>query len=242
MLRTFWRNIVELPFAANASFLVTIVSPAFTPSNKNGSSRTPAKTRRPSVCPPRSVHRQERRKTRRAANVPVLKGFRGRRSTAKSSHLYLPRRAIAFNYLAVAGRSPLRPCPQIVRGTRSMPVPAPSVWDSRGGPTLAASSRAPDGAQQDVRLAPVASASPGPRRTPPAPPAAGGIWPRGQVLVVLAGARDRSESLGIAATKLEKLAVSALHPFHEAMKRAGQFRRRRHPISRSLCETDDLTN
>ena len=59
---------------------------------------------------------------------------------------------------------------------------------------------------------------------------------------VLAGARDRSESLGIATTKLEKLAVSALHPFHEAMERAGQFRRRRHAISRSLCETDDLTN
>ena len=49
---------------------------------------------------------------------------------------------------------------------------------------------------------------------------------------------DRSESLGIATTKLEKLAVSARDPFHEAMERVGQFRRRRHAISRSLCETD----
>jgi hypothetical protein len=42
-----------------------------------------------------------------------------------------------------------------------------------------------------------------------------------------------------ATTKLEKLAVSARHPFQEAMERVGQFRRRRHVISRSLCETDD---
>jgi hypothetical protein len=38
--------------------------------------------------------RLRRWKTRRAANVLVLKDFRGTQSTAKSSHLYLPRRAI----------------------------------------------------------------------------------------------------------------------------------------------------
>jgi hypothetical protein len=65
MLRTFWRNIVELPFASNASFRVRIVCPAFTPSKKNGSSRTPAKTRRPLVSPPRSSF------TRNEATCPV---------------------------------------------------------------------------------------------------------------------------------------------------------------------------
>jgi hypothetical protein len=43
-----------------------------------------------------------------------------------------------------------------------------------------------------------------------------------------------------ATTKLEKLAVTARTPFQEAMERVDQFRRRRHAISRSLCETDDL--
>ena len=67
-----------------------------------------------------------------------------------------------------------------------------------------------------------------------------GIWPRGQVLVC-----SRARSIRIPRNsddEIGKAGGQRSPPFPRGMERAGQFRRRRHAISRSLCETDDLTN
>jgi hypothetical protein len=92
-------------------------------------------------------------------------------------------RAIAFSYLAVAGRFAAAALSALLLRYPFRPRPFGSVGFERRPDARRIVSRAPDGAQQDVRLAPVANT------TAPAPTAAGGIWPRGQVL---AGARDRS--------------------------------------------------
>jgi hypothetical protein len=127
-------------------------------------------------------------KHRKEAKLLVLKGFEPRRSTAKSSHLYLPRRANAFNCLAVAERFAAAAlsahCPRYLFDTRSGPgrfthdphrhrarplQPAPM-----GHVSVRKPAQCPNGA----------------------PPA---------------GRHDLRD--GLATTKLGKLAVTARHPF-----------------------------
>jgi hypothetical protein len=98
--------------------------------------------------------------------------------------------AIAFNYLAVARRfadaALSAHCPRYPFGTRSGPVRL-ARRDSSGGPDARRIVAAPDGAQEDVRLPPVASASPGPNRTPPA---AGEFGPGAKSSCARRGARS----------------------------------------------------